>query len=217
LVRSKGARHHDSSVLIVVGRQESGGLEAQIRWKRLPAIIRFVAVTSLLSLLLLKVRSKDSGTLGVLSSKIFDLLASGDFFNIIDINPAIKLLDVYSSMKLSERPIAGLFPTMTTLPSAQAFDEDANRSAKEIRDNVDDASRKGEVRYVQLRRRFHRLGAERFKRRMNCLVADDDHPKRELKVVERRGLSGRAVRGLWLWNGGKEARGQALGALYSLL
>jgi len=194
LIGSRGARYNDSSILIVVGRQESGGLEAQIRWKPQPAVIRFISVASLLDLLLLKVQTKDGGTQSLLVRKIFDLLTSDDFFSFVDINPAVKLLSFFPNMTLSGQAGTGPLSPFRTPLSAQGFNEEAKRTVIEMKDIVGYVTRKGEVMYVQLRRRFHRLGAETFNRRMARLVADDDHPDRELKVVERRGVSGRTVR-----------------------
>lgn len=194
LIDSRGARYNDSSVLIVIGRQESGGLEAQIRWKRLPAVVRFISVASLLSLLLLRSQATDGGTQSLLSRKIFDLLASDEFFTFVDINPAVRLLDVFPRMALPRQPSGGPLSAMPTPLGAQGFGEDAKRAVKEMKDIVDYVTRKGKVKYRLLHCRFHRLGREKFRRRMERLVADDDHPERELKVVERRGLSGRTTR-----------------------
>ncbi len=194
LIGSRGARYNDSSILIVVGRQDSSGLEGQIRWKRLPAVIRFISVSSLLSLLLLHADAKDGGTKGLLSKKIFELLASDDFFSFVDINPAVKLLDIFPRITLPEHPTGDPSAGTSIRRRAAMSDDDGRRSVKEMKDIVDYVARKGGVKYRDLHHRFHRLGAERFNRRMTRLVADDDHPDRELKVVEKRGLSGRTTR-----------------------
>jgi len=194
LIRAKKTREGVSSILIVIGRQENGYLENHVRSSRLPDEMHLISVGSLFGLLMLKTQTADGGTVAVLSRKIFDLFTSDEFFTYVDLDPAVKLLDGLPRMTLSEQPNGGLFPTMAAALGTQAFVEDAKHSVKEIKDIVDYVTRKREVKYRLLRTRFHRLGAETFKRRMECLIADDDHPERELKVIERRGLSGRTVR-----------------------
>jgi len=194
LIRAKKTREGVSSILIVIGRQENGYLDNQMRSSRLQVTMHFISVGSLFGLLVLKTQTADGGAADVLSRKIFDLCSSDDFFTYVNLDPAVRLLDGLPRMTLSEQPNGGLFPTMAAPLGTQGFVEDAKSSVKEIKDIVDYVTRKGEVQMRALRNRFHRLGAETFKHRMKFLVADDAHPERELKAVERRGLSGRTIR-----------------------
>jgi hypothetical protein len=75
LVQSQGLAEETSSILYVVGRSDTGDLEAQVRGSRHAWDIRIISVDALLRLLKIKVELEDPTTLG----RIRDILIPHEF------------------------------------------------------------------------------------------------------------------------------------------
>lgn len=81
LQESTGIGQKDSSMLIVVGRQDTGDLEAQIRGSRHAWDIRLISIDSLIRLMRLKEKLEDPQTIG----RIHDILIPREFTRLDEI------------------------------------------------------------------------------------------------------------------------------------
>jgi len=161
LIHSKQVTEQASSMLLVVGREDSGDAEERIKGSRYAFDMRVITVDGLLRLLSLKQAATDQCSSANLSGKIFELFASPKF--------------------ISLDPIADLLAALPRLPApGQSFEREA---LKELHDEhppdgkvaqaIVDMVRAGAARGVSrrnLQRRFHRVGANQFGELLHLLT-----------------------------------------------
>lgn len=117
LIEEKRVRKTESSILIVVGRQDTGDLEAQIRGSRHAWDIRLISTDSLIKLLNLRENLNDTKTL----QQINEVLKPLEYTRIDKLIDLIFLTS--KDVKLDEDPEEEIQSIVKTKPTAAEIDE----------------------------------------------------------------------------------------------
>jgi len=161
VLTSKRLGEQDSSILLVLGRQDTGDYEDRIKGSRYAFIMRFITVDALLLLLDLKQAATDECASASLSAKIFELFTSPKF---IGLDPVVDLVAVAPRLatptdRHEERP--GRDDDQKTAADRKA--------AEALFDKVRTAGASG-VSRRNLQRGFGRMGGKRFGELLDLLT-----------------------------------------------
>jgi hypothetical protein len=161
VLTSKRLREQDSSILLVLGRQDTGDYEDRIKGSRYAFIMRFITVDGLLRLLALKQAATSEYASANLSVKIFELFTSPKFIGldtVVDLVAAAPVLPIPTE-RHGGRPGGG--------------DDQKNaadrRAAEALFDKVRTAGASGVTRR-NLQRRFPQMRGKRFGELLDLLI-----------------------------------------------
>lgn len=166
LPTSKWLREEDSSILLVLGRQETGDYEDRIKGSRYAFGMRFITVDALLRLLALKEATADELALANLSTEIFELFTSPKF---IGLDPVVKLVTVAPLLPISTDREAR-WPAFSKRGAPPAAEID-----QKILRRVRNAMPQG-ISSRDIRRGLGRVDYETFKQRMRSLMMGANPP-----------------------------------------
>jgi hypothetical protein len=174
VLTSKKLREQDSSILLVIGRQDTGDYEDRIKGSRYAFVMRFITVDALLRLLALKRATTDEYEAASLSAKVFELFTS----------PKFTGLDAVVDLVAA----APVLPILTERRGGHPWGDDDQKSAADRRaaealfNKVRSAGVSGVAR-GHLYRGFARMGTKRFGELLDRLI--NGHLLRTRKIGKK--------------------------------
>jgi len=167
---TKGSEE-DSSILLVLGRQDTGDFEDRIKGSRYSSVMRVITVDALLRLLALKEAARERGALASFSARIFAVFTSP---KVIALDPVV---DFVASAPAPPSPPDPHSNRTDAYAGNEVLVED--KIVQSLLSLVHGAGASG-VRSRHLQRRFPRLAGKRFREALGYLIE-----KRWLRIEKR--------------------------------